>query len=202
MPGDAVYWDDRYRTIGHANASWYQHRPILSLRLIEELEVGEDAAIVDVGGGASALVECLIDDGYIDLTVVDISADALEQARAQIPHSHVEWVHADVRIWQPTRVYEVWHDRATYHFLTDAADQARYWQTAREHVHAGGFVIVAVFAEDGPTECSELPVKRSTVAELVAAMGEGFDVVKSEDEFHLTPGGAVQPFHWVVAKRV
>ena len=201
MPGDAVYWDDRYRTIGHANASWYQHRPLLSLRLIEELGVDESAALVDVGGGASALVECLLDDGFIDLTVVDLSQAALDEARARIPNSPVEWIQADVRTWAPTRVYDIWHDRAAYHFLTEAADQQRYWQTVRDHLHRGGHVVVATFAPDGPESCSGLPIQRYGASDLVEAMGEGFRFVRSEEELHHTPGGADQPFTWVVAAR-
>jgi SAM-dependent methyltransferase len=202
MPGDAVYWDDRYRTVGHANASWFQHRPLLSLRLIEELDVTEDAAIVDVGGGASALVDCLVDEGFVDVTVVDLSQAALDEARERIPNSPVEWIQGDIRSWVPTRVYDVWHDRAAYHFLTEQVDQQRYWQTVRDHLHRGGHLIVATFAPDGPESCSGLPVQRYSVEDLAAVMGEGFRVVGSEDELHHTPGGGEQSFTWVVATRV
>lgn len=201
MPGDAVYWDDRYRTIGHANASWYQHRPLLSLRLIEELGVARDAAIVDVGGGASALVDCLLDDGFADITVVDLSQVALDEARARLEGREVEWIQADIKGWVPSRVYDVWHDRATYHFLTGPDDQQRYWQMVRDHVRPGGHVIVATFALDGPSRCSGLPVQRYDAGGLVAAMGEGLRLVRSEEELHHTPGGADQPFTWAVAAR-
>ncbi len=201
MPGDAVYWDDRYRTIGHANANWYQHRPLLSLRLIEELGVSRNAAIVDVGGGASALVDCLLDDGFADITVVDLSQVALDEARARLAGREVEWIQADVRGWVPSRVYDLWHDRATYHFLTGPDDQERYWQMVRDHVRPGGHVIVATFALDGPSRCSGLPVQRYDAGGLVAVMGEGFSLIRSEEEFHHTPGGADQPFTWVVAAR-
>ena len=201
MPGDGIYWDDRYRTVGHANASWYQHRPILSLRLIEELGVAKDAAVVDVGGGASALVDCLLEDGFTDITVVDLSQVALDEARGRLADREVEWIQADVREWVPARVYDLWHDRATYHFLTSPDDQHAYWQTVREHVSPGGHVIVATFALDGPSRCSGLPVQRYDVGSLVAAMGEGFSLLQSEEELHHTPGGADQPFTWVVAAR-
>ena len=202
MPGDAVHWDERYRTIGHASASWFQRRPILSLRLIEELEVAEHAAIVDIGGGASALVDCLVDEGFADVTVVDLSEAAMDEARARIPNSQVEWIQADVRTWNPGREYDVWHDRAAYHFLTDPKDQQRYWQTVRNHLHRGGHVIAATFAPDGPESCSGLPVQRYNVDDLAAAMGEGLRIVRTANELHRTPGGADQPFTWVVATRV
>lgn len=201
MPEDGDYWDDRYRTVGHSNASWYQHRPLLSLRLIEELEVAKDAAIVDVGGGASALVDCLLDDGFADITVVDLSQVALDEARGRLAGREVEWIQADVRRWVPTRVYDLWHDRAAYHFLTGPDDQQRYWQMVRDHVHPGGHVIVATFALDGPSRCSGLPVQRYDAGGLVAAMGEGLRLVRAEEELHHTPGGADQPFTWIVAAR-
>jgi 2-polyprenyl-3-methyl-5-hydroxy-6-metoxy-1,4-benzoquinol methylase len=201
MPGDGIYWDDRYRTVGHANASWYQHRPLLSLRLIEELGVAKDAAVVDVGGGASALVDCLLEDGFTDITVVDLSQVALDEARGRLADREVEWIQADVRKWAPARVYDLWHDRATYHFLTSPDDQHAYWQTVREHVSPGGHVIVATFALDGPSRCSGLPVQRYDAGSLGAAMGEGFGLIRSEEELHHTPGGADQPFTWVVAAR-
>lgn len=202
MPGDAVYWDDRYRTIGHANTSWYQHRPLLSLRLIAELDVDRGAAVVDVGGGASALVDCLVDDGFSDVTVVDLSQAALDEARARIPEGHAEWIQADVREWIPTRAYDLWHDRAAYHFLTDEGEQQRYWQLVRDHLSPGGHVIIATFALQGPASCSGLPVQRYGADGLFAAMGHGFRFVRAEEELHHTPGGADQPFTWVVASRV
>ena len=201
MPGDAVYWDDRYRTVGHANASWFQHRPLLSLRIIEELGVAKDAAVVDVGGGASALVDCLLEDGFTDITVVDLSQVALDEARGRLADRGVEWIQADVRGWVPSRVYDLWHDRATYHFLTSPDDQHAYWRNVRDHLSPGGHVIVATFALDGPSRCSGLPVQRYDAGSLIAAMGEGFELIRSEEELHHTPGGADQPFTWIVAAR-
>ena len=201
MPGDGIYWDDRYRTVGSANTSWYQHRPLLSLRFIEELGVASDSAIVDVGGGASSLVDCLVEDGFTDITVVDLSQVALDEAKGRLADREVEWIQADVRAWVPSRVYDLWHDRATYHFLTSPDDQQRYWQMVRNHMRPGGHVIVATFAPDGPERCSGLSVQRYDAAGLAAAMGDGFRLVRSEEELHHTPGGADQPFTWVVAAR-
>ena len=167
MPGDGIYWDDRYRTVGSANTSWYQHRPLLSLRFIEELGVASDSAIVDVGGGASSLVDCLIEDGFTDITVVDLSQVALDEAKGRLADRGVEWIQADVRGWVPSRVYDLWHDRATYHFLTSPDDQQRYWQMVRNHMRPGGHVIVATFAPDGPERCSGLSALSTSAMALV-----------------------------------
>ena len=201
MPGDAVYWDDRYRTIGHSNTSWYQHRPLLSLRLIDSVQPSIGDRIVDVGGGASALVDCLIEEGYRDITVVDISRQALDEASARIPGSAVTWIQSDIRDWRPTGDFDLWHDRAAYHFLTEPEDQHRYWQRVRDHLVPGGHVVIATFAEDGPVQCSGLDVARYSADELIAAMGEGFAPITTEREIHRTPAGGEQPFTWVVARR-
>lgn len=206
------HWDDRYRTIGSTQVSWYQPRPQTSIRLIRTL-VGApaDAAIVDVGGGASTLVDELVADGYRDVTVVDISAQALlessvrlasEASDPQLGHATVHWIQADVREWEPEAIYEVWHDRAVYHFLVEPVDQRKYWNIVRDHLRVGGHVVMATFAEDGPTMCSGLPVQRYSASELQDAMGEGFALVASEREVHRTPSGGEQVFTWVVARRI
>jgi 2-polyprenyl-3-methyl-5-hydroxy-6-metoxy-1,4-benzoquinol methylase len=200
--GTAEYWDHRYDSIGATKVSWYQAHPAPSVRLIAGLGLDRKAPIVDVGGGASTLVDALIRDGFSDTTVVDISQRALEEAAARVPDSGgVTWVRSDVRDWRPTRSFALWHDRAAYHFLIDPSDQEQYWDTVREQVAPGSYVIVATFAEDGPQMCSGLPVRRYSHDELQAAMGSGFTVVASERESHLTPTGGEQPFNWLVATR-
>lgn len=201
MPGDADYWDDRYRTIGHASVSWFQQRPETSLRLIESLGLPTSARIVDVGGGASSLVDCLIADGFTDITVVDLSRAALDEASARIPGNHVTWIQSDVREWQPMFDFDLWHDRAAYHFLTEPGDQRDYWQKVRDHLVPGGHLVIATFAQDGPLQCSGLDVARYSAEQLIAAMGEGFTPVATEREIHRTPSGGEQPFTWVVARR-
>lgn len=206
------HWDDRYRTVGSTQVSWFQSHPETSLRLIESVvNAPPNAAIVDVGGGASTLVDALVEGGHRDVTVVDISAQALQESALrlarevgdpQLAHATVHWTRADIREWEPEAVYDVWHDRAVYHFLVEQGDQQRYWDTVRDHLHIGGFVVMATFAEDGPTMCSGLPVQRYSANELVAAMGEGFALVVSERELHRTPSGGEQAFTWVVARRV
>jgi 2-polyprenyl-3-methyl-5-hydroxy-6-metoxy-1,4-benzoquinol methylase len=200
-PGGREYWDHRYRTIGSGNVSWYEAYPEASMRHIRALGIDKQAPIVDVGGGASTLVDVLAAEGFSDITVVDISQRALDEAAARLAGVAVRWVCADVRRWNPPRKYALWHDRAAYHFLTDPRDQQRYWRTVAEHVVPGGYVILATFADDGPTMCSGLPVQRYGPQELAAAMGAEFGVLETQRQEHITPSGSTQQFLWVVAVR-
>lgn len=196
----AQYWDHRYASIGSTAVSWYQESPGVSLRLIGDAPL--DAAIVDVGGGASRLAGELQWRGHSDITVVDLSGEAISQGLASVDRPEaITTVVTDVRDWQPARTCDVWHDRAAYHFLTDPADQAAYWATVRQHLAPGGRVVIATFAEDGPEMCSGLPVTRYSPAELEAAMGEGFAVTHTERQVHVTPTGGEQRFIWLVAER-
>ena len=196
----AQYWDDRYATIGGNAVSWFQGSPETSLRLIGE--VSANAAIVDVGGGASGLAGALQRAGHTDITVVDLSAEAIEQGLERtVDPALINTVVSDVRLWQPNMQFQVWHDRAAYHFLTDPRDQQSYWDLVRAFVPVGGRVVISTFAEDGPEMCSGLPVTRYSPGELTAAMGTGFTVTHTEREIHVTPAGAEQRFIWLVAKR-
>ena len=199
-PGSGGYWDHRYSSTGDTNVSWFQATPQLSLELIGSV-TDHSASVVDVGGGASRLVDRLLDAGYRDVTVVDLSQQALNAAHARIGDSPVTWVVTDVRDWQPDRTFDVWHDRAAYHFLTDVDDQRQYWHLVRESVPHGGHVVVATFAEDGPEMCSGLPITRYSHAELAKAMGEGFTVLGTRREEHVTPAGGTQSFTWLLAQR-
>jgi trans-aconitate methyltransferase len=134
------------------------------------------------------------------VTVLDISAQALAAARRQDPTGTVAFLRADVLTWQPPRRWQVWHDRAVFHFLTSPADRARYLATLRQGLRPGGGVVLATFAPDGPTHCSGLPVARYSARDLAAELGGGFTVTASRAEQHLTPAGAVQPFTWVSAQ--
>ena len=196
----AQYWDNRYATIGGNAVSWFQGSPETSLRLIGE--VSANAAIVDVGGGASGLAGALQRAGHTDITVVDLSAEAIEQGLERtVDPALINTVVSDVRLWQPNMQFQVWHDRAAYHFLTDPRDQQSYWDLVRAFVPVGGRVVISTFAEDGPEMCSGLPVTRYSPEELTAAMGAGFAVTHTEREIHVTPAGAEQRFIWLVAKR-
>lgn len=196
----AEHWDSRYADIGETAVSWFQASPEISLSLLTSVsEPG--AAVVDVGGGASRLVDQLLERGYHDVTVVDLSQQALMTSRARVGEAPVHWVVSDIREWQPDRTFDVWHDRAAFHFLTDPEDQRRYWNLVRDSVPVGGHVVVATFAEDGPQMCSGLPVQRYSAEGLVETMREGFTLLESQREQHTTPSGGEQSFLWVLARR-
>lgn len=177
--------------------SWYQARPDLSLDLIADSGVARDAAIIDVGGGASTLVDHLITAGYSDLSVLDLSGEALSKARARLGTeraARVDWIESDVIRFVPQRRYTLWHDRAVFHFLTDEPARAAYRETLRRSLEPDGTVVIAAFALDGPTRCSGLDVVRYDADTLAAALGNEFVLVDSRREQHVTPGGATQSF--------
>ena len=156
------------------------------------------SAIIDIGGGASRLVDGLISQGYEDLTVLDISSAALAAARARIGERarQVLWLAADVTTWEPSRAFEVWHDRAAFHFLTSAGDQAAYVARLRRALRLGGHVIVGAYALDGPERCSGLPVARHCAESLRKVLGPEFVLVDTRRLGHLTPRGAMQRFQF------
>jgi SAM-dependent methyltransferase len=196
-------WDRTYATRSNAELSWYQREPDTSVRLIESVACGPSSAIVDVGSGTSYLVDRLLALGFVDLTVLDVAERALEQVRTRLGgHAHrVTFVHHDVITWEPDREYDVMHDRAVFHFVTDADQCARYASVAARVVRRGGAVVIATFAEDGPTHCSGFPVSRYSSDELAGRFSAAFSLVAHEREDHVTPAGVVQPFTWAVLRR-
>ena len=203
MNEQAQHWDAAYRR-GSDQISWYQDEARVSLELIDRLGVAPDAPIIDIGGGASPLAANLLDRGHRDLTVLDISQQALDTARERLGAraDKVTWIRADLRNWRPTRAYQLWHDRAVLHFLTDTQDQRTYADLSARALVPGGHVIIATFAPDGPERCSGLPVVRYAPAELADLLGPSFDVVEDRRETHQTPGGTAQSFTWLVARYV
>ncbi|MGA0043213.1 MAG: class I SAM-dependent methyltransferase [Ilumatobacteraceae bacterium] len=195
------HWDTAYDTKSVAERSWSSDAET-SVRLITRYAPTAQASVVDVGGGASPLAGRLVAEGYLDVTVVDISQRAIEEARTSLPMSmSVTWVCADVRTWEPGRTFDVWHDRAVLHFLSNTAERAAYARLARRTVNGGGLLIVSSFAEDGPETCSGLPVARATHEQLSALFDEGFHDVERFRETHITPWGSEQPFNWLVLRR-
>lgn len=201
------HWDEVYRARAPEAVSWYRARLDTSLALIERAGLGPSAHVVDVGGGASTLVDDLVSRGVERVTVVDLSAVALERARARLGDaggaaSRVRWLVGDAttRLFDPASV-DLWHDRAVLHFLTAPAARAAYVAALREAVRPGGFALVASFAPSGPERCSGLPVHRQSASELVATLGEGFELVAQAEEAHTTPGGARQDFVYVLCRR-
>jgi len=198
----ARHWDRIFRTRPEDERSWTQSTPAMSLRLIAAIELPLNAPIVDVGGGASRLVDELVRSGHLDVTVLDVAEGALREAAARVGDTAaVDWVTADVLAWQPAHPVRLWHDRAVFHFLTDDDAQSQYVSLAASTVEPGGHLVLATFAPDGPTTCSGLPVQQWSVGQLVARFGGAFDLVASTTEMHHTPGGADQPFTWVTMRR-
>lgn len=197
------HWEQVYVTKATDAVSWFQPRAETSQRLIHATGVPPTGAIIDVGGGASTLVDGLLAAGYTNLTVLDLSAAALAAARTRLGAAGdvVRWIEADVRDADlPAHAYDVWHDRAAFHFLTDAPARAAYVRTVRHALKSGGHLIVATFAEDGPTRCSGLPICRYSAAALQEEFGAVFEPVHQEYEVHTTPAGATQRFVYVVLR--
>jgi trans-aconitate methyltransferase len=197
---DQRRWDSVHAGGDATRLSWYQSIPATSLDLIATLRVPRDAAIIDVGGGASTLVDALCANGYSGMTVLDISAVALLTARRRAGEDAATWLVADLLTWSPDRRYDLWHDRATFHFLVDEADRARYRDVLHRALRDGGHAIVATFAPDAPEQCSGMPVHSYDADSLVAALGDGFDLVATRREVHHTPTGVAQPFTWIAAR--
>ena len=197
------HWNRIYAARSATEVSWYQRSPTTSLRLIEAVAFAPSAAVIDVGGGASSLVDRLLGDGFTDLTVMDISEHVLGELRHRLADQadHVTLAHGDVLRWEPDRSYDIWHDRAVFHFLTDPADRDRYVDTAGRALRGNGVAVVGTFAKDGPTHCSGLPVSRYTPLELATAFSARFSLISYEREEHVTPDGVVQPFTWLVLRR-
>jgi ubiquinone/menaquinone biosynthesis C-methylase UbiE len=204
MQAGKQHWETVYTTKATDEVSWFQPHADLSLDLIRAAAVNTDAGIIDVGGGASTLVDDLLAEGYRDLTVLDLSAAALHAARRRLgaQESMVRWIEADItQVELPERRYDIWHDRAVFHFLTEPEDRAQYVATVLRAVKPGGHVIVATFAEDGPLQCSGLPVMRYRADELHGEFGAAFTLLKHQQEEHHTPAGKVQQFVYCYCRR-
>ena len=197
------HWENVYASKGEDQVSWFQETPALSLELIGLAGVVPGSAIIDIGGGASRLVDSLIAQGYEDVTVLDLSAAALASAQSRIGDKakRVTWIAADVTAWEPSRSYDVWHDRAAFHFLTEPTDQAAYVARLRRALRPGGHAIIGTFAPDGPERCSGLLVSRYDASSLAKTLGSGFEVIDTRRHEHVTPWGATQKFQFTTFRR-
>lgn len=199
---DQRHWEGAYGR-GELSVSWHQAEATKSLELIQSIAPSHDKSLVDIGGGASTLVDGLLGLGLNDLTVLDLSETALTAALDRLGKrgSTVDWIAADLLEWQPPRKYSIWHDRAVLHFLVDSDEQLSYLRTLNASLEIGGHVVIGVFAEDGPQQCSGLDVQRYSSDDLRAFLGETYDVLSTSAETHTTPSGNSQHFNWVVARR-
>ncbi|MFM1979533.1 MAG: hypothetical protein RLZ68_798 [Pseudomonadota bacterium] len=205
MIDNKQHWENVYSSKPSDAVSWYQPHADRSLQLIQATGLGPQAKVIDVGGGASTLVDDLLVHGYQDVTVMDLSASALAVARArQAPmEARVQWLVADVTTAAlPAHTFDVWHDRAVFHFLTRTEDRQAYVAQVLRSVKPGGHVIVATFADDGPLQCSGLPVMRYAPEGLHAEFGEPFTLVAHQREAHTTPFGTVQQFVYCYCRAI
>jgi SAM-dependent methyltransferase len=198
-----THWEHVYSTRAGTGVSWYQDEPRLSLELIGAVAHADGGRIIDVGGGASVLVDRLLELPFGEVAVLDISETALGKARARLGEraGRVRWVVADVTEAPELGTFDVWHDRAVFHFLTDPDDRRSYVELARKTVPEGGHLVIATFADDGPRRCSDLDVCRYNARSLASELGEGFSLVRGAGETHATPWGSSQPFFYGVFRR-
>lgn len=203
MSGTRSHWEEVYTTKAETAVSWYQPHSTRSLELITSAAPNPSAAIVDIGGGTSRLVDDLIARGYADLTVLDVAEAALAKSRARLGNDagKVDWIVADVTTWRPPRIYDVWHDRAVFHFLTEPGQQAAYLSALQTGTAAGSTIVMATFALDGPEKCSGLPVQRYSPTTLSARLGPAFHLARESDETHDTPWGSQQRFSYATFRR-
>ena len=198
------HWENVYATKAHNQVSWYREHLDTSLNLIMRTGVGKDAAIIDVGGGASTLVDDLLAEGFGDVSVLDISGKAIDETKRRLGNQaqKVDWIVADItKAVLPEKYYDVWHDRAVFHFLTDAEDRQKYVELVMRSVKVGGHIIVASFGENGPQKCSGLDVVRYNPDSMHSEFGNDCELVKSVTETHKTPFETTQEFIYCYCRK-
>ena len=198
-----AHWENVYTTKRETEVSWFQQSPAPSFELIVQAGAVSNSAIIDIGGGTSRLVDKLVEQGFEDVTVLDLSGAALAAARRRLGTGaeRVNWIVADATTWEPVKPYDIWHDRAAFHFLTDASDRAAYIARLKRGLKIGGHAIIATFALDGPEKCSGLPVARYDSASLGQALGTAFKLVHAQRHEHATPWDSRQSFQFSVFRR-
>ncbi|MCA6449155.1 MAG: class I SAM-dependent methyltransferase [Chitinophagaceae bacterium] len=194
MEDKQQYWDAIYRTKQPNEVSWTQEKPATSLDFIHSFHIPRDAAIIDVGGGDSRLVDYLLDEGFQNITVLDISQEALTRAQKRLGDKagKIKWVVSDVTAFEPDTKYDVWHDRATFHFLTTPEQVHKYIQIADQHVK--GYMTIGTFSDCGPDKCSGLPIRKYTEELLQKELVDKFDKIRCVTEDHVTPFNTKQNF--------
>jgi trans-aconitate methyltransferase len=193
-----AHWENVYTTKGEKEVSWFQDNPAPSLEMIAATGLSGHAAIIDIGGGASRLVDDLLARKFRNVTVLDLSRAALLAAKKRLgaAEADVRWVIADVTKWEPTETYDLWHDRAAFHFLTEAEDRTAYISRLKSALKHGGYCIIATFAPDGPERCSGLEIVRYDAESLSRTLGDQFSLLKTQRHSHMTPWGSEQRFQF------
>jgi SAM-dependent methyltransferase len=199
------HWQQVYGSKAETQTSWFRPHLDESLRLIDALRLPPEAPAIDIGAGRSTLVDDLLARGFIDVSALDVSAEALAQSRARLGNEarRVRWLEGNILDAQlPPARFDLWHDRAVFHFLAEPADRARYVALCARSLRMGGFALVATFAPDGPDRCSGLPACRYDAAELAAEFGSGFEMLAHSREQHRTPFDTIQAFTYVLLRRI
>jgi trans-aconitate methyltransferase len=197
------HWNHAYTKKSEAELSWHEDDPTVALSLMKEAGLGSTSSVIDIGAGTSRLMERLLDLGLRDLTALDLSESALAQARLRLGEREkfVKWIVHDITSWEPTQKYNIWHDRAVFHFLVHPEDRIAYIKRLSRSVPPGGLAVIATFAPDGPEKCSGLPVTRYSPASLGNTIGANFSLLTHHSHLHYTPWGNQQPFQYSLFRR-
>jgi cyclopropane fatty-acyl-phospholipid synthase-like methyltransferase len=198
-----AHWEHVYTAKADTEVSWYEEAPDLSLTLLREAGLTPEMTVIDIGGGASRLVDTLVEAGQKHVSVLDLSSAALATARSRLAdNSQVEWIASDVTLWTPMRAYDLWHDRAAFHFLNSGESRNAYVRVLSQALKEGGRAVIGTFALDGPEKCSGLPVSRYDAASLQAVLGKRFRLLSTRRHQHRTPWGATQEFQFSTFEKI
>ena len=197
------HWEKVYAGKRPQQVSWYQEEPSISLELISATGITHSGKIIDVGGGASVLVDRLLDTGFKDVTVLDVSSKAIAYAKERLGEraANVNWIEADITEWKALQAYDFWHDRAVFHFLTQAHDRKKYTACLEQSVRPSGHAMIAAFSLSGPSQCSGLDVERYSPEKMTRELGDSFDLVNHCEEVHVTPWNAQQRFVYCLFRK-
>jgi ubiquinone/menaquinone biosynthesis C-methylase UbiE len=201
---ESKFWNDIYGSKSEREVSWFEENPEKSLELIRELELTPESGIIDIGGGESHLVDCLLDIGFKNISVLDISSTALDKAKARLgPNAEkVKFIVSDITKFEPTEKYMLWHDRATFHFLTNPSEIESYLAIANRAITMGGYLIVSTFSKTGPDKCSGLPIAKYSDTDLKTLFEKYFSNIKCFESAHRTPWGSTQNFVYCGFKKI
>ncbi|HZJ37503.1 MAG TPA: class I SAM-dependent methyltransferase [Gillisia sp.] len=196
MTDRKIHWETIYQTKKLTDVSWYQSKPTTSLKFIAELNLKKEAKIIDIGAGESFLADFLLADGFTDISILDISEETLDHTRLRLGEKakNIEWIPVDISNFIPKQHYDLWHDRAVFHFLTEEKSIQNYLKTLENSINPGGYVILGTFSEKGPTKRSGLEIKQYSIDEMSSLLTDNFQKLHCENIDHITPSGAVQNF--------